>query len=211
MGKLITFEGIDCCGKTTQINRLVDWLGTEKHAAVTYTREPGGSLVSEWIRSLLLNPATPPITDVTEALLFAASRSEHFTRIIKPSLVINDFVISDRFCDSSIAYQSGGRGIDPKKIEQINDMFLEGFRPDVTFYLQIPVEEMEKRIANRDSTQAKDRIEKENRDFFVKVIEMYDWLANEYSDRIVTIDGTLPVDEIQKVVRNVIQSRYMNT
>lgn len=200
MGKLITFEGIDCCGKTTQINLLLDDLTAKYGKSAMSTREPGGCIVAEHIRSILLDPATPPISGTTEALLFAASRSEHYNRIVKYGLEHWDFVISDRFCDSSVAYQGGGRQMDKERIMQINDLFLEGRRPDKTFYIRITPEEMYRRMAERHMEQLKDRIEREDIAFFQRVVDTFDELAEKNPERFVVIDGAQDIQTIHSQI-----------
>lgn len=207
MGQLITFEGIDCCGKTTQINLLLDDLVSKYNKSAMYTREPGGCIVAEHIRGILLDPATPPMCNTTEALLFAASRSEHFNKIVKFGLDQYDLVISDRFCDSSVAYQGGGREMDLERIMQINDLFLEGFRPALTFYLRLEVDDMYSRMKERDEAQAQDRMESQGREFYERVVATYDWLATEHADRIVTLDAMQDIDTIHDQICGTLEAR----
>ena len=169
-GKFIVFEGIDGSGKTTQINQLSKWLiGTDlisENNQLVFTREPGGTSLGKSIRSLLLDTSTEKCPDsITELLLYAADRSQHVNEIIRPSLDKGDWVISDRFCGSTLAYQGYGRKLDIKLIKLLESISTQGISPDITFLLDIPVKESIKRRQNRKD----DRIEKEGIDFLSNV------------------------------------------
>ena len=169
-GKFIVFEGIDGSGKTTQINQLSKWLiGTDlipENNQLVITREPGGTKLGKSIRSLLLDNSIGKSPDsVTELLLYAADRSQHVNEIIRPTLNKGDWVISDRFCGSTLAYQGYGRKLDIKLIKDLETIATQGVAPDITFLLDIPVEESIKRRINRKD----DRIEKEGREFLFNV------------------------------------------
>ena len=169
-GKFIVFEGIDGSGKTTQINELSKWLiGTDlipNKNKLIITREPGGTNLGRSIRSLLLDTAEEKSPDsITELLLYAADRSQHVNEIIRPSLDKGDWVISDRFCGSTLAYQGYGRNLDLKLIKDLEGIATQGVYPDITFLLDITVEESIKRRMDKKD----DRIEKEGRDFLSNV------------------------------------------
>jgi len=169
-GKFIVFEGIDGSGKTTQINQLSKWLiGTElipENNKLVITREPGGTKLGKSIRSLLLDTSREKSPDsITELLLYAADRAQHVNEIIRPSLKNGDWVISDRFCGSTLAYQGYGRKLDIQLIKDLENIATQGIAPDITFLLDIPVEESIKRRKNRED----DRIEKEGREFLSNV------------------------------------------
>ena len=169
-GKFIVFEGIDGSGKTTQINELSKWLiGTDlipSKNKLIITREPGGTNLGRSIRSLLLDTAEEKSPDsITELLLYAADRSQHVNEIIRPSLDKGDWVISDRFCGSTLAYQGYGRNLDLKLIKDLEGIATQGVYPDITFLLDITVEESIKRRMDKKD----DRIEKEGRDFLSNV------------------------------------------
>ncbi len=169
-GKFIVFEGIDGSGKTTQINKLSKWLiETEKipeKNQLVITREPGGTNLGKSIRSLLLDTSEGKSPDsITELLLYAADRSQHVNEIIRPTLNKGDWVISDRFCGSTLAYQGYGRKLDIKLIKDLETIATQGISPDITFLLDIPVEESIKRRINRKD----DRMEKEGREFLLNV------------------------------------------
>ncbi len=169
-GKFIVIEGIDGSGKTTQINQLSKWLkGTnlipEKNQLVI-TREPGGTKLGECIRSLLLDTSKEKKPDsITELLLYAADRAQHINEIIRPSLNKGDWVISDRFTGSTLAYQGYGRKLNIKLIKELEMIATQGISPDITFLLDIPVDESIKRRISRKE----DRIEQEGRLFLSNV------------------------------------------
>ena len=169
-GKFIVIEGIDGSGKTTQINKLSKWLIEAnlipKNNQLVVTREPGGTKLGQSIRSLLLDTSIEKSPDsITELLLYAADRAQHVNEIIRPSLNKGDWVISDRFCGSTLAYQGYGRKLDIKLIKDLETIATQGISPDITFLLDIPVEESIKRRISRSD----DRIEKEGTDFLKNV------------------------------------------
>ena len=169
-GKFIVIEGIDGSGKTTQINQLSKWLnGSDlipKNNQLIITREPGGTQLGKSIRSLLLDTSIEKSPDsITELLLYAADRAQHVNEIIRPSLNKGDWVISDRFCGSTLAYQGYGRKLNIKLIKNLENIATQGISPDITFLLDIPVEESIKRRKSRKD----DRIEKEGREFLSNV------------------------------------------
>ena len=169
-GKFIVIEGIDGSGKTTQINKLSKWLIETnlipQNNQLIVTREPGGTKLGQSIRSLLLDTSIEKSPDsITELLLYAADRAQHVNEIIRPSLNKGDWVISDRFCGSTLAYQGYGRKLDIKLIKDLETIATQGISPDITFLLDIPVEESIKRRISRSD----DRIEKEGTDFLKNV------------------------------------------
>jgi dTMP kinase len=171
-GKFIVFEGIDGSGKTTQINQLSKWLISNRlipeNNQLVITREPGGTELGQSIRSLLLDTSrdkNKSPDSITELLLYAADRSQHVNEIIRPTLNKGDWVISDRFCGSTLAYQGYGRKLDIKLIKDLETIATHGISPDMTFLLDIPVEESIKRRINKKD----DRIEKEGKDFLLNV------------------------------------------
>ncbi len=179
-GKFIVIEGIDGSGKTTQINQLSNWLITTnlipENNQLVITREPGGTKLGKSIRSLLLDTSREQSPDsITELLLYAADRAQHVNEIIRPSLNKGDWVISDRFCGSTLAYQGYGRKLDIKLIKDLEIIATQGISPDITFLLDIPVEESIKRRINRKD----DRIEKEGREFLSNVSIGFKTLSEE--------------------------------
>jgi len=169
-GKFIVFEGIDGSGKTTQINQLSKWLNRTdlipENNQLVITREPGGTKLGQCIRSLLLDTSSETSPDsITELLLYAADRAQHVNEIIRPSLERGDWIISDRFSGSTLAYQGYGRKLDIKLIKNLEIIATQGISPDITFLLEIPVNEsIKRRISRKD-----DRIEEEGREFLSNV------------------------------------------
>ena len=179
-GKFIVIEGIDGSGKTTQINQLSQWLiGTDlipENNQLVITREPGGTKLGKSIRSLLLDTSKENSPDsITELLLYAADRAQHVNEIIRPSLNQGDWVISDRFCGSTLAYQGYGRKLNIQLIKHLEDIATQHISPDITFLLDITVDESIKRRSNRKD----DRIEQEGRDFLSNVSLGFKELSKE--------------------------------
>lgn len=189
-GFFITLEGIEGVGKTTQIKLLEDFLKKENLSFIS-TREPGGIKASEKIRDIILNDE---ISDITEILLYEASRSEHFIKVIKPALEKNKIVICDRFTDSSLAYQGYGRGIDLKLIDKLNHIATYGRFPDLTFILDLSVKDSIKRITERG--KAFDRLESESAEFFKRVRDGFLDIAKNDTSRVKVIDANLKIEEI---------------
>lgn len=191
---LITFEGIDGCGKTTQIELLEKWL-IDKNYSHSIFREPGGTELSERIRGLLLD-SRQEMNPVTELLLFSAARSQLISEKVLPRLKKDEIVILDRFYDSTTAYQGYGRkSVSLAQIEALNRMAGHNLVPDLTFYLQISVKEAETRTVS----QQKDRMEQSGNDFFEEVIRGFNEIA-EREPRFFTIDATQTSKLIHKQV-----------
>jgi dTMP kinase len=193
----ITFEGIDFCGKSTQVKLLNDYL-IKKDKTVKIIREPGGTEISEKIRDILLDKKNNKMTMETEFLLFSASRAQLIRERIRPYLNEGFFVISDRLHDSSIAYQGFGRGISIERIEQISSFAVGETIPDITFFIDIPVEEAEKRKALNSNVEL-DRIEVSKDGFFERVRNGYLYLS-EKEKRFRKINGLLPIEDIHEQI-----------
>ena len=191
-GHFVSFEGIDGSGKSTQAKRLCEYIKSLKRNC-TIVREPGGTLEGERIREILLDEKSN-LTPESELFLFLASRSVLTKRVVLPALERGDFVIADRYSDSSLAYQGYGRGVDLKIVEYGNDIATYGIRPEIVFYIDIPVE-----IAMSRKNYS-DRMEKE--DFLKRVREGYLKLAERLG--YLKIDGTMKVDDIWKVVKKAV-------
>lgn len=190
----ITFEGIDGSGKSTQINRLRQKLEEEGYRVEVF-REPGGTDLSEKVRAILLD-SDLDIRPVTELLLFSAARAQLMLERVLPLLEEGVFVILDRFYDSTTAYQGYGRGsASLEHIRQLNELASQQRKPDITFYLRIALDEAKRRMQN----VARDRMERSGDDFYRKVIEGFDKLA-EREDRIIRIDSTLPPAEVHGLI-----------
>lgn len=198
----ITFEGIDFCGKSTQIDLLERHL-LDKNIKVLVIREPGGTEISEKIRRMLLDKENSKMFMETEFLLFSASRSQLVREKIQPYLEREFYVISDRFHDSSSAYQGYGRGIPIDVISSIHKLTIGKSVPDITFFIDIPVNVAEQRRQQR-SMDNLDRIEKSNKDFFYRVREGYLKLA-ECDRRFKIVNGTENVEVIHKKIINEIE------
>ena len=179
-GRFIVLEGIDGCGKTTQLQHLVRWLPTSglmpAGVQLLQTREPGGTSLGRSIRQLLLHTtadASPAPT--AELLLYAADRSQHVEKLIRPALERGDWVISDRFSGSTQAYQGYGRGLDRRLIEQLEQIATGGLQPDLTLWLELPVAES----LRRRRGEVADRIEAEGQAFLGRVGEGFAELARQ--------------------------------
>lgn len=193
-GTLISFEGIDGCGKTTQISRLADSLN-RRGVEVRVYREPGGNPVSEKIRAILLDPAND-LDPVTEILLFSSARSELVSHHMIPDLKEGRVVILDRFYDSTTAYQGfGHRIMDPERLQEIHQIASHGLEPAITFYLKIGLDEAERRTFSLE----KDRMESMGRAFFERVIQGYEHLAARL-ERFNTLDGTLDTETLHQLI-----------
>ena len=202
MNKLITFEGIDGSGKSTQISLLNKWfdeIGVNK----INIREPGGSNVSELIRSILLDKRNQ-INALTETMLFLSARSQLVDEIILPSLAENKFVICDRFIDSTIVYQGYGRGLDINLIHEINALATQNTLPYLTIYIKIDVSLS---ISRREFGED-DRMESEGRVFLLNVKRGYDKLADLYPERIKVVSGDNDIDTIQEQIRKIIVEKF---
>jgi len=186
----ITFEGIEGCGKTTQIGLLTSFLES-LHRPFLLTREPGGTGVGEQIRQILLSSENVGIEPMAELYLYAAARVQHLRQVISPALREGKVVICDRFADATLAYQGYGRGVDLAWIEEIHARTMENIEPDLTFLLDLPVEEGLRRALKRMEKHSvkEDRFEKEALDFHRRVREGYLILARNQPRRIVALDG----------------------
>ena len=184
-GVFLSLEGLDGCGKTTQrdaVRQLMEDLGFE----VRLTREPGGCPISEEIRALLLSVRNSGMTDTAEALLYAAARAQHVRDVIRPALKEGKAVLCDRYVDSSLAYQGGGRQLGIDTVLGYNLAAIDGLWPDVTVYLKIDHETSLKR---RYSASAPDRMEQEDAAFFTRTEQAFETLAERFPDRYLIVDG----------------------
>ncbi|WP_273721289.1 dTMP kinase [Leuconostoc mesenteroides] len=191
----ISFEGPEGAGKTSVLEALISELKTKLGDDLVTTREPGGNPISEAIRSILQPEEDNGMDKRTEALLYTAARRQHLVENIKPALDQNKIVISDRYVDSSLAYQGGGRGLEIDNIWEINQFAIDGLLPDMTIYLDVPVEIGLARV--NENRQGKiDRLDKESISFHQKVRETYLKLQSEFSDRIKIVDATQPLNKV---------------
>ena len=195
---LLTFEGIDGSGKSTQARRLADHLQEQGHETLL-VREPGGTELSEKIRSLLLEPDVN-VRPMAELLLFSAARSQLVSERIRPALEAGRIVICDRFYDSTTAYQGAGRKVaDPEWLQSFHHRVTAGLVPDRTYLVELDPATAQAR--RDDATTGRDRMEAEDQAFYHRVAEAYDALANEHPDRFRRLDGTRSIDALHAAIR----------
>ena len=200
-GKFITFEGIDGCGKSTQVKKLVEFFNKTKKTAI-FVREPGGTQISEEIREILLNRHLEDISDRTEALLMTGSRSQLTHEIIIPNLNKGLHVVADRYSYSTLAYQGGGRLIDIEWLIRLNQFATYDIEPNVTFYIDVLPEEALKR-----KNQEKDRIEMAGIELQSRVRNAYLEIAKRFQSRYLIIDGHDSIDNIHDIIISHIKQR----
>ncbi|MBN1755851.1 dTMP kinase [bacterium] len=197
-GLFITVEGLDGSGKTTQIAKLKGYLEDNGHI-VYLTREPGGTPLAERIRDIILDKSSGNVLPLTEFFLYLACRYQHTYEVIKPKLEQNVFVISDRYADSSVAYQGGGRELTRNLVMTFNKVATGGLEPDLTFFIDLTPEEAIKRIEKTGKT--KDRLEDQSISFHQRVREGYIELCELFPDRIKRIDGEGSAEEVWEAIR----------
>ena len=203
-GRFITLEGGEGAGKSTQISRLKSWLEGRGHAVVA-TREPGGSPGAEMIRKLLVEGPVERWDGTTEALLHFAARREHLRSTVGPALTRGAWVVSDRFADSTLAYQGYGHGIDRAIFQQLYDVAVGDFRPHLTVMLDLPIETGLARAAARRGTET--RYESLPRDFHARVRKGFLEIAQREPKRCVVIDATGDVDTIAGNIARAVSER----
>ncbi|MDJ0617915.1 MAG: dTMP kinase [Calothrix sp. MO_192.B10] len=205
-GKLIVFEGVEGCGKTSQMQLCCQWLQS-LNIPVIMTRQPGGTELGLHLRSLLLNKTdNQPISDRTELLLYAADRSQHVEQFLKPNLAAGKIILCDRYIYSTIAYQGYGRGLDMGLIQQLNTIATGGLESDLTFWLDVDAEVGLSR--KRGDGDKFDRIEQEKIDFHYRVQSGYTALAASDPQRIVRIDGNLTKQAVQEHIQRVFPEKF---
>ena len=198
-GKFISLEGMDGAGKSTHIPTILNTLKL-RGAEVVSTREPGGTLLGEQLRELLLQQDMHP---ETEALLMFAARREHIAQVIEPALVRGAYVVTDRFADASFAYQCGGRGISFEKMQDLESWVQGGLQPDVTLLFDVPVEVSIQRLA---SARAPDKFERETADFFNRIRNAYLRRAADFPERFRVIDANRDIDAVRQSVEEIVAS-----
>lgn len=202
-GLFITLEGIEGVGKTTQVDYLGE-LFRRNGNTVCITREPGGTSVGEAIRDILLSSSDLDISDETELLMIFAARAQHLKRVIEPALARHEVVICDRFTDASFAYQGGGRGIAKEKIQHLLTWVQGEMQPDLTLLLDTPVEIGLSRAGKRGEL---DRFESESIEFFESIRQEYLSLAKAEPDRIVIIDATPNLEDVQIQIEETMRAK----
>jgi len=198
-GKFISLEGMDGAGKSTHIPTILNALKL-RSAEVVSTREPGGTLLGEQLRELLLQQDMHP---ETEALLMFAARREHIAQVIEPALVRGAYVVTDRFADASFAYQCGGRGISFEKMRDLESWVQGGLQPDITLLFDVPVEVSIQRLA---SARAPDKFERETADFFNRIRNAYLRRAADFPERFRVIDANRDIDAVRQSVEEIVAS-----
>jgi dTMP kinase len=197
-GYFVTFEGIDGCGKTTQLARAHEYINA-KGLPLRVTREPGGALISEKIRAILLSPDNDEMNDRCEILLYLAARAQHVAQKILPALEENQIVLCDRFQDATLAYQGYGRGYDISLLVELNQFATSGLTPNLTFIFDLEAKAAYERL--RAMNKAPDRLERNSRDFYQRTREGYLALAAKYPERITVINAKRSIDEVWESVR----------
>lgn len=199
-GRFITLEGPEGAGKTTQLALIKAYLEAAGRAVVT-TREPGGTVLGEQLRELLLGPRPEPMTADSELLLLFAARAEHLARVIHPALARGAWVLCDRFTDATYAYQGAGRGIPSGRIGQLETWVQGRLRPDLTLLFDLPVTQGLARAARRSP---RDRFEREDLAFFERVRAGYRARAAQQPDRHRLLDASRPLAEVSVDVRRIL-------
>ena len=195
-GRFITFEGADGCGKTTQLNLLAEYLS--KDFEVITTREPGAKGLGTQLREILLN-YDGEVAPQCESFLFLADRAQHIATLVKPAIENGKIVLCDRHTDSTIAYQGYGRGLDLKQIKYLNELAVQGIKPDLTLVFDVDIETSMKRVGVE-----KDRMESGGNEFFNRVRNGYLEIAKSDPDRVVVIDASRSIEDIFEDVKEAV-------
>jgi dTMP kinase len=202
-GKFIVFEGVEGCGKTSQMQLCCEWL-QNLGISVVVTREPGGTELGLHLRRLLLEKVeNQPIAEVTELLLYAADRSQHVEQELKPNLAAGKYILCDRYTDSTTAYQGYGRALNMSLINQLNYIATAGLESDLTIWLDVDVEVG---LARKQGDKF-DRIEQETIDFHRRVQQGYSELAASYPSRIIRVDGSLSQAAVQEIIQEILREK----
>jgi len=200
----ITFEGLEGSGKSTQAGLLASKLREKGHEILS-TREPGGTRIGEYIRDITHNRNNIDLTAAAEAYLMAASRTQHVREIIKPALEMKKIVICDRYVDSSLAYQGYGRQLGEEVIWQLNKLAIDDIIPNLTIFLDIP---LEIGLSRRNHTEKIDRLDLQQKDFYERVYDGYQRLAQKYKERYFVVDSSKPIEEVAKTIWTKISTAF---
>jgi dTMP kinase len=206
-GFFITLEGGDGSGKTTVLGRVAAYLQNHSMPYVI-TREPGGIEIAEKIRSIILDPAHTAMDARTEALLYAAARSQHLAEVVEPALKEGLTVLCDRFVDSSLVYQGYARGLGIEEVRSINNFATGGRTPDLTFYLNVDPEVGLSRIAANQDREV-NRLDLENLAFHQKVSEGYQLVVQSDPERIVVLDANRPIHLVEQDILRTLKERLL--
>jgi dTMP kinase len=213
-GKFITFEGLDGCGKTTQMEKLASILRAESIEVVT-TREPGGTAIGEQIRALLLDSRTAGLDPWAEMALMFASRAQLIAQVIEPALKAGKWVLCDRYTDSTEAYQGGGRQLGSRPVLQLHKVLCQGLWPDLTILMDsdpaYSVQRARRRnkIASDDDAPDENRFERESEAFFARVHRGYLKIAEREAQRVVLVDARRSIEEVHREIMDVVRERLM--
>jgi dTMP kinase len=202
-GRFITFEGGEGVGKSTQVERLADWLRAAGRDVVL-TREPGGTPRAEQLRRMLLERGNEPMPESCELLLMFAARATHLDNLVRPALERGSWVLCDRFTDATYAYQGGGRGVAESRIDSLVEMVHGGFEPDLTVLLDAPVETGMARAHQRNGGEGPDRFETERQEFFERVRAVYLARARRYPSRVRVVEAGGTVEAVEAAVRRLV-------
>ncbi len=211
MASFITFEGIEGCGKTTQLKLLAGLLEKQGFQVVT-TREPGGCPIADKVRAILLDAENHAMVPLAELLLYAAARAQHVAEIVRPALAAGKIVLCDRFTDATMAYQGFGRGLDQETIATLNQLAIGQLRPELTILLDCPVEiGLSRAIARIDNSQGarEERFELEARQFHQRVRDGYIQLAAQEPARFVRIDGGQDLQQVTSAITAAVLARIV--
>src|ERR1043166_6379054 len=200
-GVFITFEGIDGCGKSTQLRLLAGELRARGLEVVT-TREPGGTTLGQKLRAALLD-VREQVDPLTELLVFAADRAQHVRTLLRPALCANKMVMSDRYADATVAYQGAGRGFKPELISEIIQLATEGLTPDLTLLFDLTVPESAVRTRRRNAKKHGDRLDREHHEFHERVRAAYLEIASANPGRVRLIDARGSVEETHQLVMDI--------
>src|SRR5467141_1264342 len=201
-GAFITFEGIDGCGKSTQLRLLASELRV-RGLQVVATREPGGTTLGQRLRAALLD-VQEQVDPLAELLVFAADRAHHVRTLLAPALETNQVVLSDRYADATVAYQGAGRGFEPKLIQDIVQLATGGLTPDLTLLFDLSVAESAVRTRRRVASKNTDRLDIEDEEFHTRVRNAYLEIAKAEPDRVRIIDARRSVQETHKLVMDIV-------
>lgn len=207
-GRLITFEGGEGVGKTTQLPQLARALEQRGYSCLC-TREPGGTALGQTLRSLLLHAPAPHLAPTTELLLYAADRAEHISQVIHPALERGQIVLCDRFIDSTLAYQGYGQQLDLNLIQQLNQIATQGISPDLTLWLKLPVEQGLARAHQRSSAVSQaptDRMESAEIAFHHRLYQGFQTLAQAHPHRIHTVAADGSIEEVAHRIWQIVEA-----
>jgi len=209
-GRFITFEGGEGAGKSTQLARLAEHLRTRGFEVVS-TREPGGTPKAEQLREVLLSGRIAPLGPLAEAALFAAARIDHVESLIAPALARGAWVLSDRFADSTRAYQGARGGVDYSSIALLEKAAVGNVRPDLTIILDLPHQEgLARAAARRSAGVTPDRFEAEEEIFHEELRRAFLDIAEQEPERCCVVNGALPADEVAQAIRQLVDARFLS-